>query len=82
MSKVDPVSYNYKGHREKDIGFLAHELQGIVPEAVSNKKDEMNTDGSAKYQQVDYSKLTPILWKANCLLKKLRFKKKQICVDV
>jgi hypothetical protein len=64
ISKVNPVSYNYKNHSERDFGFLAHELQEIVPEAVIGLKDELNEDNTEKYQQVNYSKLTPILWKA------------------
>jgi hypothetical protein len=39
-------------------GVLAHELQEILPYAVSGIKDE------ERMQQVDYSKLVPVLVKA------------------
>ena len=42
-------------------GFLAHELQEIVPHAVSGKKDEVDADGNPKYQGVDYSMVVPLL---------------------
>ena len=37
---------------------MAHELQEILPQAVTSEKD------AEKMQGVDYSKLTPILLKA------------------
>jgi hypothetical protein len=42
-------------------GFLAHELQEFVPQAVSGKKDEVDEEGNAKYQGVDQSHLVPLL---------------------
>ncbi len=45
-------------------GVMAHELQEVIPYAVSGFKDDTNTDGSPKIQAVDYGKLTPVLVKA------------------
>ena len=42
-------------------GFLAHEAQTVVPEAVTNDKDETFDDGSPKYQLIDQSKIVPLL---------------------
>ena len=42
-------------------GFLAHEAQTVVPEAVTNEKDETFDDGSPKYQLIDQSKFVPLL---------------------
>ena len=44
-------------------GFLAHELQTIVPEATSGVKDATNDDGSIKPQGIDQSKIIAILTK-------------------
>ena len=41
--------------------FVAHELQSIVPSAVSGEKDAVNEDGTPKYQLVDKSALIPLL---------------------
>ena len=48
------------------IGFIAHELQEIIPEAVSGEKDGMRKEEDTgndviDIQMVDYGKLTPVL---------------------
>ena len=54
--------YNFIAEPEVTLqGFLAHELQEFVPQAVSGKKDEVDEDGNAKYQGVDLSHLVPLL---------------------
>lgn len=45
-------------------GFLAHEVQDVVPEAISGTKDAVDEDGNPVYQGIDQSKLTPLLTKA------------------
>ena len=63
--KIKPVTYNWKNtNNEVGEGFIAHELQEIVPLAVAGKKDEINKDGTMKIQAIDYGKLTPLLVKA------------------
>jgi hypothetical protein len=63
--KIKPVTYNWKNsYNEVGEGFIAHELQEVVPLAVSGVKDEMNLDGTIKPQGIDYGKLTPLLVKA------------------
>ena len=42
-------------------GFLAHEVQAIVPEAIHGTKDEVDADGNPVYQGIDQSKLVPLL---------------------
>jgi hypothetical protein len=42
-------------------GFLAHEVQDIVPEAVTGEKDEVDDDDNPVYQGIDQSKLVPLL---------------------
>jgi len=41
--------------------FVAHELQEVVPSAVTGEKDAVNEDGSPKYQMVDKSAIIPLL---------------------
>ena len=45
-------------------GFLAHEVQDVVPEAISGTHNEVDDEGSPVYQGIDQSKLTPLLTKA------------------
>ena len=42
-------------------GFLAHEAQAVVPEAVTGTHNEVDDDGNPKYQQIDQAKLIPLL---------------------
>ena len=42
-------------------GFLAHEVQDIIPEAVTGVKDGVDEDGNPEYQGIDQSKLVPLL---------------------
>ena len=42
-------------------GFLAHEAQAVVPEAVTGAKDEVDDEGNPVMQGIDQSKLVPLL---------------------
>jgi hypothetical protein len=42
-------------------GFIAHEAQAVVPEAVTGTHDEVDADGNPVYQGIDQSKLVPLL---------------------
>jgi Chaperone of endosialidase len=46
---------------QKVDGFLAHEAQAVVPEAVTGTKDAVDADGKPVYQGIDQSKLVPLL---------------------
>ena len=57
ISALKPSTYDWIGHDESGEGFLAHELQEIIPIAVMGVKDAVNDDGSIKAQGVDHSKI-------------------------
>ena len=42
-------------------GFLAHEVQSVVPEAITGTHNEVDADGNPVYQGIDQSKLVPLL---------------------
>ena len=42
-------------------GFLAHEVQTVVPEAITGTHNEVDEDGNPVYQGIDQSKLVPLL---------------------
>jgi hypothetical protein len=56
-----PVSFRWNSTDESDEGFLAHELMVPCPGAVTGLPDEVNEDGSIRPQQVDASKIIPLL---------------------
>jgi hypothetical protein len=64
ISALKPVTYDWKIDGSFGEGFIAHELQEIIPHAVTGQKDATNDDGSIKSQGVDYSKIVVHLVKA------------------
>jgi len=64
LKQLQPRRFNLLDNAEKTIdGFIAHEVSGIVPEAVFGDKDEVDKDGKPVIQQLDQSKLIPLLVK-------------------
>jgi hypothetical protein len=57
VSALKPVIYKWKEDGSQSEGFIAHELQAVIPHAVTGEKDATNEDGSIKPQGVDYSKI-------------------------
>lgn len=55
ISKIKVYDYEWKSNKSRMNGVIAHELQEVVPYAVTGEKDAKDM------QQVDYSKLVPIL---------------------
>jgi hypothetical protein len=58
---LKPVHFLWNADDSEGHGFLAHQLQQVVPEAVTGEPDEVNPDGSIKPQGVDHSQLVPWL---------------------
>ena len=59
---LKPSRFNFIADPNRTLdGFLAHEVSDVVPEAIIGTKDEMDADGSPKYQGIDQSKLVPLL---------------------
>jgi hypothetical protein len=63
VEALNPVSFTWIDGR-KDDGFLAHEIQVVIPNCVTGEKDAVNEDGTPKYQQMDNSGVIPFLVKA------------------
>jgi len=65
LKQLNPVRFNFISDADTTVdGFLAHEVQDIVPEAISGTKDAVDDEGNPVYQGIDQSKLTPLLTKA------------------
>ena len=64
LKKIKTYDFAWKSDGTRMYGVMAHELQSVLPYAVSGKKDEMDSVGKILPQAVDYSKLTPVLVKA------------------
>ena len=62
VKQLNPSRFNFIADPENTVdGFIAHEVQDIIPEAITGEKDAVNEDGSIRPQGIDQSKLVPLL---------------------
>jgi hypothetical protein len=59
--QLKPVTYTWKESGFDGQGFIAHELQEVVPDCVSGEKDAVDEDGKPQYQGIDTSFLVATL---------------------
>ena len=71
VALLKPCTYKWNLNGSDGQGFIAHEVQAVVPQAASGEKDEVNADGSIKAQGIDPSKLVATLTAAIQELKAL-----------
>jgi Chaperone of endosialidase len=61
VQELKPVTYTWKSTGKSTQGFIAHELQAVVPECVTGEKDAVNKEGKPVYQGIDTSFLVATL---------------------
>jgi hypothetical protein len=61
VASLKPVTYTWKANGYAGQGFIAHELQAVVPECVSGEKDAVDKNGKPVYQGIDTSFLVATL---------------------
>jgi hypothetical protein len=61
VAQLKPVTYTWKVDGSDGQGFIAHELQAVVPDAVVGEKDAVDAEGNPKYQGIDTSFLVATL---------------------
>ena len=63
LKALKPKQFNFIADETNTLrdGFLAHEVQTVVPEAISGEKDAEINDKGIGYQQMDYGQITPLL---------------------
>jgi len=65
LKQLKPARFNFIIDDTNTLvdGFIAHEAQAVVPEAVHGTHNEVDADGNAVMQGIDQSKLVPLLVK-------------------
>jgi len=64
LKQLKPARFNFIADADTTVdGFLAHEAQAVVPEAVQGTHNEVDDEGVAVMQGIDQSKLVPLLVK-------------------
>lgn len=61
VQALKPVTYTWKSTGEESQGFIAHELQAVVPDCVTGEKDAVDEEGNPVYQGIDTSFLVATL---------------------
>lgn len=62
LMKLKPSRFNFINMPKTEVdGFLAHEVQSVIPEAVTGQKDKVDEEGKPEYQSIDQSKIVPLL---------------------
>jgi hypothetical protein len=61
VGQLKPCTYTWKADGSSGQGFIAHELQEVVPDCVTGEKDAVNEDGTIKAQGIDTSFLVATL---------------------
>jgi hypothetical protein len=61
VAQLKPVTYNWISDKSKGQGFIAHELQAVVPDCVTGEKDAVDAEGKPVYQGIDTSFLVATL---------------------
>lgn len=65
LNSLVPCRFNFITQPDKTIdGFIAHEVEAAVPEAVFGVRDAVDRDGNPDYQGLDTTKLIPLLTSA------------------
>jgi hypothetical protein len=63
IKQLKPRKFYWKSNSDKTLvdGFLAHEVQSVIPEAINGTKDAVDGDNKIIPQGIDQSKLVPLL---------------------
>jgi len=61
LKQLNPVNFEWIAEGTRTDGFLAHEVQMIVPQAVTGTHNETDKNGNPIYQGIDESKLVALL---------------------
>ena len=61
IAKLKPCNYKWIADGSDGQGFIAHEIQAVVPDCVVGEKDAVDDEGKPRYQGVDTSFLVATL---------------------
>jgi hypothetical protein len=64
LKQLKPARFNYIGKADTTVdGFLAHEVQSVVPESTNGKHNEVDKNGNPIHQIMNQAALVPLLVK-------------------
>jgi hypothetical protein len=64
LRTIPARTWRWRADDSPGVGFVGHEVQGVVQGVVSGEVDAVDEEGRIQPQQIDLSKLVPWLWGA------------------
>lgn len=61
LLELNPVYFDNTHTSNREIGFIAHEVQEVIPEVVQGMKDAVDENNNPKLQSIDYSRIVALL---------------------
>ena len=61
ISDLRPTKFTWKETQKEDVGFIAQEVEKVIPEVVETTKGFINTDEDMNRKTISYPKLIPYL---------------------
>lgn len=61
VNSLKPTNFKWIDIDSRIDGFIAHEVKDVIPNAVTGEKDDVDENNDPIYQQIDQSKLIPIM---------------------
>jgi Chaperone of endosialidase len=55
IDALKPSQFTWTTDNTTDVGFIAHEMQAVIPRAVNGEKDAVDAEGKPVYQQIAVS---------------------------
>ena len=59
--ELRPTKFTWKSSNKEDVGFIAQEVEEIIPEVIETTKGFINTDEDTERKTIAYPKLVPYL---------------------
>jgi len=61
VKNLNPVTFDWISSGINAEGFIAHEVQSVVPDAATGTHNEVDSNGKPVYQQIDPRHIVPLL---------------------
>jgi len=63
LKNLKPINFNWISSTDPRtvMGFLAHEVQEVMPEVTSGTKDAVDSDNKPEYMEMDYGRMSPLI---------------------
>ena len=58
---ITPTKFTWRETNKQDVGFIAQEVEKVIPEVIETSRGFINTDDEEERKTIAYPKLVPYL---------------------